>query len=217
MKIFLDSINFAEIARFADYGILDGITTNPTLISSSPLGFKEIITELHKTVKGDISIEVPGDDYDIMVRDGEKILDIADDLVIKLPITWNGIKACRYFAQKKVKVNMTLCFSVNQAVLVAKAGATYVSPFIGRLEETGKDGIGLIADIRSAYDYHNFKTEILAASIRNLEHLEQAILCGADAATMSVRILSSMINHNLTEFGLKKFDEDWKKSGKTLN
>lgn len=216
MKIFLDSINFPEISRYASYGILDGITTNPTLLSSSTLEFREIIVKLHSIIKGDISIEVVAEDYETMIREGEKILEIAGDSVIKLPITWDGLKACNYFAKKNVKVNMTLCFSVNQALLVAKAGATYVSPFIGRLEEVGKDGIGLIADIRSAYDNYGLTTEILAASVRSAEHVEQAALCGADAITMPVRVLSLLIEHDLTTSGIKKFNEDWAKSGKKL-
>jgi len=216
MKIFLDSVNFPEISKYASYGILDGVTTNPTLVASSSMEFSEIISKLHSTIKGDISIEVAAEDYETMIKEGEKILAIASDSVIKLPITWDGIKACNYFAKKNVKVNMTLCFSVNQALLVAKAGAAYVSPFIGRLEEIGEDGIGLIADIRSVYDNYGLKTEILAASVRTLEHVEQSALCGADAITMPVRILSTLIEHDLTSSGIKKFSEDWIKSGKKL-
>ena len=216
MKIFLDSIDLAEIAKFVDYGILDGITTNPSLIASSPLKVIDIITNLKAAIKGDISIEVASNSYDEMIIEGNKILEIAGNLVIKLPITWNGIKACNYFAKKNVKVNMTLCFSLNQALLAGKAGATYVSPFVGRLEDIGKDGIGLIADIRSAFNNYNIDTEILAASIRSIEHIKQAIVYGADAITVPPKILSEMINHSLTDAGLKRFNDDWQKSGKNF-
>ena len=155
MKIFLDSIDVAEISKFVDYGIIDGITTNPTLMSSTPLSFKEIITELSLLLKGNISIEVVSNDFHEMIKEGNKILEINDNLVIKLPITWDGIKACKYFSEQKIKVNMTLCFCLNQAILAASAGATYVSPFIGRLEDAGGDGIGLIANIRSVYNNYS--------------------------------------------------------------
>ena len=160
MKIFLDSVDLTEIKRFNEYGIIDGITTNPTLMSSVSMGFTEIISRLTTVVKGDISIEVVSNDYASMIVEGNKILEINDNLVIKLPLTWDGIKACKYFAKQNIKVNMTLCFSLNQALLAAKAGAAYVSPFVGRLEDIGKDGVGLIADIRSAYNNYGIKTEI---------------------------------------------------------
>jgi len=216
MKIFLDSIDVAEISKFVDYGIIDGITTNPTLMSSTPLSFKEIITELSLLLKGNISIEVVSNDFHEMIKEGNKILEIDNNLVIKLPITWDGIKACKYFSQQNIKVNMTLCFCLNQAILAASAGATYVSPFIGRLEDAGGDGIGLIANIRSVYNNYSIKTEILAASIRTLEHVEQVALNGADAVTLPIKILSEMINHQLTEVGLKKFNDDWMNSGKKI-
>ncbi len=216
MKIFLDSVDFGEISRFTDYGVIDGITTNPTLMSFVSMDFVEIITKISAEIKGDISIEVASNNYDGMIVEGNRILEINKDLVIKLPLTWDGIKACGYFAGKNIKVNMTLCFSLSQALLAAKAGAFYVSPFVGRLDDIGKDGIGLVSDIRSAYDNYGIKTEILAASIRTLEHVEQVAICGADAITMPASILSQMINHHLTDIGLKKFNEDWIKSGKKI-
>ena len=216
MKIFLDSVDLAEINKFADYGIIDGVTTNPTLMSSVSMSFTEIITKLSLALKGDISIEVASNDFDGMIIEGNRILEIDASLVIKLPLTWDGIKACSYFSKKNIKVNMTLCFSLNQALLAAKAGAAYVSPFVGRLDDIGVDGIGLIADIRSAYDNYGLRTEILAASIRTLEHVEQVALYGADAVTMPTKVLSEMINHHLTEAGLKKFNDDWIKSGKKI-
>ena len=216
MKIFLDSIDLTEIRKFNDYGIIDGITTNPTLMSSVPMDFTEIISRLNTILKGDISIEVVSNDYASMIIEGNKILEINNSLVIKLPLTWDGIKACNYFAKQNIKVNMTLCFSLNQALLAAKAGATYVSPFVGRLEDIGKDGIGLIADIRTAYNNYGIKTEILAASIRTLKHIEQVALCGADVVTAPAKVLSEMVSHHLTDVGLKKFNEDWAKSGKKI-
>jgi len=214
MKIFLDSVDVAEISKFIDYGIIDGITTNPTLMASTPMSFSEIITELALLLKGDISVEVVSNDFQSMIKEGNKILEIDSNLVIKLPITWSGIKACKYFSKQNIKVNMTLCFCLNQALLAAKAGATYVSPFVGRLEDIGDDGIGLISDIRSVYNNYLIKTEILAASIRTLDHVKQVALNGANAVTLPIKILSEMINHQLTEVGLKKFNDDWIKSGK---
>ena len=214
MKIFLDSVDVAEISKFIDYGIIDGITTNPTLMASTPMNFSEIITELALLLKGDISVEVVSNDFQSMIKEGNKILEIDSNLVIKLPITWSGIKACKYFSKQNIKVNMTLCFCLNQALLAAKAGATYVSPFVGRLEDIGDDGIGLISDIRSVYNNYLIKNEILAASIRTLDHVKQVALNGANAVTLPIKILSEMINHQLTEVGLKKFNDDWIKSGK---
>lgn len=216
MKIFLDSVDLAEIKKFNNYGIIDGITTNPTLMSCVSMSFIEIISELTAVLKGDISIEVLSNDYATMVVEGNKILEINDNLVIKLPLTWDGIKACKYFAKQNIKVNMTLCFSLNQALLAAKSGATYVSPFVGRLEDIGKDGVGLITDIRTAYNNYGIKTEILAASIRTLKHIEQIALCGANVVTVPAKVLSEMIGHHLTDAGLKKFNEDWVRSGKNF-
>ena len=216
MKIFLDSVDLTEIKKLNDYGIIDGITTNPTLMSSVSMDFTEVISKITGIVKGDISIEVASNDYASMIVEGNKILEINDNLVIKLPLTWDGIKACNYFARQNIKVNMTLCFSLNQALLAAKAGATYVSPFVGRLEDIGKDGIGLIADIRTTYNNYGIKTEILAASIRNLKHIEQVALCGADVVTVPAKVLSEMIGHHLTDVGLKKFNEDWARSRKKI-
>jgi len=216
MKIFLDSVDLTEIERFYDYGIIDGITTNPTLMSSVSMDFTEVISKITAILKGDVSIEVASNDYASMIVEGNKILEINDSLVIKLPLTWDGIKACNYFAKQNIKVNMTLCFSLNQALLAAKAGATYVSPFVGRLEDIGKDGVGLIADIRTAYNHYGIKTEILAASIRTLKHIEQVALCGADVVTAPAKVLLEMISHPLTDVGLKKFNEDWARSGKKI-
>jgi len=214
MKIFLDSVDIAEISKFVDYGIIDGITTNPTLISSASMSLTEIITELSLLLKGDISIEVVSNNFDGMIKEGHKILEINSNLVIKLPVTWDGIKACNYFSKQNIKVNMTLCFSLNQALLAAKAGATYVSPFIGRLEDAGGNGIELITSIKNTYNNYSIKTQVLAASVRTLEHIEQVALRGADVVTLPTKIISEMLTHQLTEVGLKKFNDDWMKSGK---
>ena len=216
MKIFLDSVDIYEINKAKNYGLIDGITTNPSLIASSPMSFEEIITELRILSKGDISIEVVSNSFFEMVKEGNKILERDSDLVIKLPVTWEGIKACSYFSKQNVKVNMTLCFSLNQALLSAKAGATYISPFVGRLEDIGENGIGLVKDIVSIYKNYLIKTKVLAASIRTLEQVKQIALAGTDAITLPIRIWSTMLHHDLTEIGIKKFSNDWIKSNKRI-
>ncbi|PCJ24429.1 MAG: fructose-6-phosphate aldolase [Rickettsiales bacterium] len=213
MKLFLDSVDSAEIKKYSALGIIDGLTTNPSLMVKSKIGFYETVSELTSLVKEDVSIEVIAKDFDDMVKEGERILDVAKNIVVKLPITWDGIRACKYFADKGRKVNMTLCFSANQALLAAKVGATYVSPFIGRLEDAGEDGLGLIAEIREIYDNAKFETKILAASIRTVAHVTDAALCGADYATLPANIMDELVKHPLTDKGLAKFDEDWAKSG----
>ena len=160
MELFLDSVDIFEIKKYQDYGIIDGVTTNPSLMASSSMGFMETARNICKIVKGDVSIEVASNDYDGMIEEGNKILQIASNVVIKLPITWDGLKACKYFADKKKKVNMTLCFSESQALLAAKNGAAYVSPFIGRLDDIGSDGIQLIENIREIYDNFGYNTKI---------------------------------------------------------
>ncbi len=213
MEIFLDSVDLAEIKKYHTYSIIDGITTNPSLMASSKLDFYDTISSICKLVKGDISVEVASNDFEAMVKEGDKILAIASNIVVKLPMTWDGLRACKYFRDGGAKVNMTLCFSPNQALLAAKNGATYISPFIGRLEDIGEDGMQLIADIRNIYNNYDFKTKILAASIRTTEHVFEAALCGADVVTIPVKILSQLVEHDLTSKGLEKFNQDWVKSG----
>lgn len=213
MKLFLDSINSEEITKYDNLGMVDGLTTNPSLMAESKDDFCTIAGKLCRLIEGGVSIEVASNDFEAMKREGKKILDIASNVVIKLPITWDGIKACRYFSEKGHKVNMTLCFSSSQALIAAKSGATYVSPFIGRLDDIGEDGMGLIEDIRMIYDNYQYKTEILAASIRSVDHVTQAALCGADVATIPAKIMSELIKHPLTDKGLSKFNQDWMKSG----
>lgn len=213
MEIFLDSIDFDEINKYRSYGVIDGVTTNPTLVASSTTDFHELVNKICSLKDIDVSIEVPSNDYESMVKEGEKILKMASNIVIKLPVTWDGIRACKYFADIGQKTNMTLCFSANQAILAAKAGATYISPFIGRLDDIGSDGMQLIEDIRVIYDNYGFKTKILAASIRTLEHVSEAAICGADVVTIPSRLLSQLVKHDLTDQGLAKFNADWAKSG----
>ena len=213
MQIFLDSVDFNEIKKYELYGVIDGITTNPSLMSSAEIGFYEVVSNICSLVNTDVSIEVPSNEYENMIKEGEKILKIASNIVIKLPVTWDGIRACKYFVDKGHKTNMTLCFSSNQAILAAKAGATYISPFIGRLEDVGESGMQLIADIRGIYDNYGFETKILAASIRTAEHVSEAAIYGADVATIPGNLLAKLVNHDLTDQGLAKFNSDWTKSG----
>jgi transaldolase len=212
MKIFLDSVNFSDIEKYNTLGVIDGITTNPSLMANSTIDFYETARRICGLVKGEVSIEVASNNFVNMVQEGRKILDIAPNVVIKLPVTWDGLRACKYFAENNNKVNMTLCFSANQALLAAKAGATYISPFIGRLEDVGEDGMQLISDIRNIYNNYNFETKILAASIRTAEHITESALHGADIATVPVKILSRLVEHPLTDRGLEKFNQDWAKS-----
>lgn len=213
MELFLDSVDSTEIKKFNTFGIVDGITTNPSLIAKSTASFHETVSSLCKLIEGDVSIEVVSNDFEEIVKEGKKILAIDSNIAIKLPVTWDGIKACRYFSDKGHKVNMTLCFSSNQALIAAKAGATYISPFIGRLDDIGEDGMQLIAEIRSIYDNYKFKTKILAASVRTLDHITDAALCGADVATIPGKLMSKLLDHHLTTKGLEKFNQDWTKSG----
>ena len=213
MEIFLDSVDLVEIKKYRIYNVVDGITTNPSLMANSKMDFYDTINSMCELINGDISVEVVSNDFEEMVKEGDKILKIASNIVVKLPMTWDGLRACKYFRDSGAKVNMTLCFSPNQALLAAKSGATYISPFIGRLEDVGEDGIQLISDIRNIYNNYDFKTKILAASIRSTEHVFEAALCGADVVTVSAKILSQLVEHDLTSKGLEKFNQDWAKSG----
>ena len=213
MQIFLDSIDLPEIKKYHDFGVLDGITTNPSLMSNSKVDFYNTVLAICEITKGHVSVEVAANDFEGMIQEGNKILNIAPNIVIKLPMTWDGLKACKYFDARGSKVNMTLCFSENQALLAAKNGATYISPFIGRLEDINEDGMMLIKNIRNIYDNYSFKTKILAASIRTTDHVYESALYGAHAATIPVAVLSKLVMHNLTDIGLSKFNADWAKSG----
>ncbi len=214
MQFFLDSADIDEIKEINNLRIIDGITTNPSLIARINKDFKSTIATICKTIMGDVSVEVAANDFEGMVTQGNKILNIASNIVIKLPLTWDGIKACKYFSENSVKVNMTLCFSANQALIAAKAGATYISPFIGRLDDIGQNGMQLIRDIKQLYiNYPTLKTKILAASIRSPEHVHHSALFGADVATMPAKIIKQLLDHQLTAKGLEIFNQDWISSG----
>lgn len=213
MQIFLDSADIHEIKEINSLGIMAGLTTNPTLLSKTITDFESSIAEICKIVKGDVSVEVVADDLTSMIKQGEKLRKFGENIVIKLPLTWEGIKACKYFSDNEVKVNMTLCFSSNQALLAGLAGAAYVSPFVGRLEDSGADGLMLIQDIRQIFDNNpNIHTKILAASIRNPHHVQQCALAGADYATISGKIIKQLISHPQTSSGLESFNQDWQRS-----
>jgi len=214
MEIFIDSADPKEIEKAVDTGIIDGVTTNPTLIAKHGKNLMTTISDICKIIDGPVSVEVASTEYHGMLEEGAKILDIAENIVLKLPITWNGLKACRYFYEKEREVNMTLCFSVNQALLAAKAGATYVSPFIGRLDDIGQDGNRLIAEIKEVFaNYPEYDVNVLASSIRHSQHFYMSALEGADAATIPYNVLNQLLDHPLTDKGLDRFIKDWEKSG----
>ena len=211
MELFLDSIDSAEIEKYSAF--IDGITTNPSLMASSKASFYDTVEKICALVKGGVSIEVASNDFKTMAAEGDKIVALAENIVIKLPVTWDGLRACKYFTDRGHKVNMTLCFSASQALLAAKVGATYISPFVGRLDDIGEDGMQLISEICTIYDNYEFKTKILAASIRTIQHVTEAALYGADVATIPAKLMSELVSHPLTDKGLEKFNQDWAKSG----
>ena len=216
MKFFVDTAVVEDIKELNDYGLLDGVTTNPSLIAKSGRDFKEVIAEICSFVDGPVSAEVAAMDYDGMVAEGDHLAQIADNVVIKLPLTLDGLKACRYFTNKGVKTNVTLCFTANQALLAAKAGATYISPFVGRLDDINIDGMDLIRDIRAIYDNYGFETEILAASIRSANHVKEAAIAGADVSTIPPSVIKGLAKHVLTDKGLEQFAKDWAATGQTI-
>ncbi len=218
MKFFIDSAEIAEIKELASYGLLDGVTTNPTLIAKSGRNFLEVIKEICSVVEGPVSAEVAATDYEGMVREGEILAKLAKNVCIKLPLTMDGLKACKYFSNKKIQTNVTLCFSAAQAILAAKAGATFVSPFVGRLDDIGQDGMALIEEIFQIYsNYPDFKTEVLVASIRNPIHITTAAKIGAGVATIPGKILKQLASHPLTEKGLETFVKDWQATGQKIS
>lgn len=217
MKFFVDTGDVAEIRTLAGLGMLDGVTTNPSLIAKSGRNFKELIAEICKLVPGPVSAEVAATDTAGMLREGRILREIAANVAVKVPLTWDGLSACRTLVNEGTMVNVTLCFSATQALLAAKAGATFVSPFIGRLDDSGLDGMELIREIRAIYDnYLDFETEILAASIRTVNHVKDAALAGADVATVPAAILQALVKHPLTDKGLEQFVADWKKTGQSI-
>ncbi len=217
MKFFVDTADVAEIKELAATGLLDGVTTNPTLVAKAGRDFKEIVAEICKVVPGPVSAEVAATDYEGMMREAEVLRKIANNVTVKVPLTMDGLKACRALTRDGTMVNVTLCFSANQALLAAKAGATFVSPFIGRLDDIGLNGMDVIREIRTIYDnYPDLSTDILAASIRTVNHVKEAAMIGADVGTMPPSILKQLVKHPLTDSGLTQFVADWKKTGQTI-
>ena len=217
MKFFVDTADIGEIKELASTGLLDGVTTNPSLVAKSGRDFKTIIAEICAAVTGPVSAEVAATEAEDMLREGRTLAKIAKNVAVKVPLTWAGLKACRALTNEGVMVNVTLCFSPTQALLAAKAGATFISPFIGRLDDIGLDGMEVVRDIRTIYDnYPQLKTEILAASIRNVNHVKAAALIGADVATVPPSVLRALISHPLTDIGLETFLRDWKKTGQRI-
>ena len=216
MKFFLDGSNIEKIKKFSDLGLIDGVTTNPSIILKSGKNMIEVISELASIVSGSISAEVSALDSEKMVEEGIKLSQIAENVTVKLPITWDGLEACNSLSQKGISVNMTLCFSASQALLAAKSGAEYVSPFIGRLDDLNLDGADLISDIKLIYSNYNFSTKVLAASIRTINHVKQCALLGADVATIPIDIFEKLVKHPLTDSGLSQFTADWEKTGQSI-
>jgi transaldolase len=216
MKFFVDTAEIKEIKELAATGLLDGVTTNPSLVAKSGRDFKEVIAEICKAVEGPVSAEVTSLEADGMIEEGKKLAKIAKNVAVKVPLTLDGLKACRTLTQAGTMVNVTLCFSANQALLAAKSGATFISPFIGRLDDINIDGMELIREIRQIYDNYDFSTEILAASIRSANHVKVAALAGADVATVPPAVLKGLVKHPLTDKGIESFLADWKKTGQTI-
>ena len=215
MKFFIDTANLDEIKEANELGLIDGVTTNPTLVAKEGgIDFKERIAAICAIVKGDVSAEVTALDTAGMLAEGRELAKIAPNVVVKCPLTLDGLKATRVFRAEGTKVNVTLCFSAAQALLAAKAGASYISPFIGRLDDTAWDGMALIRDIVQIYDNYGFATEVLAASIRHPVHIVDCALAGADVATIPFKVIQQLVKHPLTDKGLEGFLSDWKKSGR---
>lgn len=213
MKFFVDTADTAEIKDLAATGLIDGVTTNPSLITKSGRDFKEVIAEICDLTEGHVSAEVVATEWEAMVDEGKKLQAIASNVAVKLPLTMDGLRACRELSNMGTAVNVTLCFSANQALLAAKAGAAYISPFIGRLDDINIDGMELIEEIRTIYDNYMFETEILAASIRSANHVKLSALAGADVATVPPNVLKGLANHPLTDKGLAAFLADAEKGG----
>jgi transaldolase len=216
MKFFVDTAEISEIKDLASTGLLDGVTTNPSLVAKSGRKFLDVVAEICRVVEGPVSAEVAATDAETMLAEGRKLAAIANNVAVKVPLTWDGLKACRALTQAGTMVNVTLCFSANQALLAAKAGATFISPFVGRLDDAGETGMELISEIRTIYDNYDFGTQILVASVRNPIHVKQAAMIGADVATVPPAVLRQLVSHPLTEKGLAAFIADWKKTGQSI-
>ncbi len=216
MKFFVDTADTAEIAALSETGLLDGVTTNPSLIAKSGKNFLEVIAQIAKLVDGPVSAEVVAADTRGMLLEAERLLTLGDNITIKVPLTMDGLRACKELSDNGVMVNVTLCFSAVQALLAAKAGAAFISPFVGRHDDVGFDGMSLIQDIRTIYDNYAFDTEILVASVRHPVHVLQAAKIGADVATMPPAVIRQLANHPLTDRGLEGFAADWAKTGQSI-
>jgi len=216
MKFFVDTADTAQIAELHALGMVDGVTTNPSLILKSGRDIVEVTREIAGMVEGPVSAEVVALEAEAMIAEGRKLAAIAPNIAVKVPLTWDGLKACKALSEAGHMVNVTLCFSANQALLAAKAGATFISPFIGRLDDMNIDGMELIADIRRIYDNYGFETQILAASIRTVNHAHQSAMIGADVMTAPPAVIRAMISHPLTDKGLETFLADWEKTGQKI-
>jgi transaldolase len=217
MKFFVDTADIKEIRELAETGLLDGVTTNPSLIAKSGRDFFEVVSEICEVVDGPVSAEVAATDFETMLAEGRKLAGIADNIAVKVPLTPDGLKTCRVLAQAGTMVNVTLCFSANQAILAAKAGASFISPFVGRLDDIAADGMNLIAEICEIYEnYAGFTTEVLVASVRSPMHITESAKLGAHVATVPADVLWSLFRHPLTDKGLDAFLADWKKTGQSI-
>lgn len=216
MKFFVDTADTAEIADMAATGLLDGVTTNPSLIAKSGKKFVDVIAEICGIVPGPVSAEVVALDHETMMKEAEVLRKIADNVCIKVPLTIDGLKTCKALSDDGTMVNVTLCFSANQALLAGKAGASFISPFVGRQDDIGFDGMGLIADIRQIYDNYDFGTEILVASVRHPIHVLESAKIGADVMTAPASVIRALFNHPLTDKGIQGFMADWAKTGQSI-
>lgn len=212
MKFFVDSANLGEIKEAHEWGILAGVTTNPSLVAKEGVDFKQRLTDICQVVKGSVSAEVISEKADEMIKEGEELAKIAPQITVKVPMTADGLKAVSHFKDKGIKTNVTLIFSANQALLAARAGATYVSPFIGRIDDIGYNGMELVDDIVTIFDQFDIGTEIIAASIRHPQHVHEAAMSGAHIATIPFNVLKQIMKHPLTDIGIQKFLDDWNKA-----
>ena len=216
MKFFVDTANIAEIEDLLPTGFIDGVTTNPSLIAKQGTNMAETIKTICELIDGPVSAEVTAMDHDTMFKEGEYLASFAKNVVVKVPLTPEGLKTCKKLREKEIMVNVTLCFSAAQAILAAKAGANFVSPFVGRLDDIGEKGMGLIEDIVIIYDNYDFDTEVLVASVRTTQHVIEAALIGAQVTTLPPKIIHELYNHQLTDKGLKSFLDDWAKTGQSI-
>jgi transaldolase len=210
VKLFIDTANVAEISEAASWGILDGVTTNPSLVAREGRTYHDLVAEICHLVDGPVSAEVLATDAEGMEREGRELAGVAENVVVKLPITTDGVRVCARFAEEGIATNLTLCFSPAQALLVAKAGATYVSPFVGRLDDVGQDGMQLVREIVQIYDAYEFPTQVLVASVRHPQHVVEGALAGADVATVPFKVLQQLFHHPLTDIGLQRFISDFR-------